>query len=145
MAGSLIVGTADVAAAQQSGQDSQVPRDCVLRKEPNGMIRGGSQPQGCVLVQGVEVTGQQAPTTAAVACEERIVYTPNARKVVLTNCARLSGGRLVIPTVPPSEEAAEERHFGPLQRHFGAIQNSFGPLQHNFGSDAKPKSGSKGP
>jgi len=166
LAGSLMVGTVHVAAAQQRGQDSQGQRDCVLRKEPNGMIRGDSQPQGCVLVRGEEGTGQQTPATAGIACEERIIYTANARKIVLTNCARSSGGRMVIQTVPPGEEGVGERHFGPLQRHFGAIQSSFGPLERhfgplerhfgplerrfgplerNFGSSSQPKSGGKGP
>lgn len=133
LAGSLLVGTAQVAGAQQPAQNSGGRRDCVLRKEPNGLIRGASQPKGCVLVQEEEVTRQQAQAWPAIVCGDRIIRTPNGRRTVLTNCARVSGGRTVTPTVPPSEGAVEERHFGPLQRHFGAIQSKFGPLERNFG------------
>ncbi len=159
LAGSLIAGTAQVAGAQQRAQNSRGQRDCVLRKEPNGLIRGGSQPKGCVLVLEEDVARQQVSTTPAIVCEETIVRTPNVRKTVLANCVRLSDGRIVIPTVPPTEDAVGERHFGPLQRHFGAIQSNFGslerhfgplerhfgPLQRNFGSSSQSKSGGKRP
>jgi hypothetical protein len=155
----LTAGTAQIAGAQQQAQNQQGQRDCVLRKEPNGLIRGRNQPKGCVLVQEKEVTSQQAPTGPAIVCGERIIYTPNPTRTVLANCARLSGGRMVIPTVPPSEEVVEERHFGPLFRHFGPIQSNFGPLERhfgplerhfgplerNFGSSSQKKSGGKRP
>jgi hypothetical protein len=159
LAGSLIAGTAQVASAQQQAQNSQGQRDCVLRKETNGLIRGRSQPKGCVLVREEDVVRQQAPTRPAVACEERIIRTGNVTRTVLVNCPRLVGGRTVIPTVAPAEEVVEERHFGPLERHFGPIQTifgplerhfgplerHFGPLQRNFGSSSQPKSGGKSP
>ncbi|UCC82435.1 MAG: hypothetical protein JSW46_15850 [Gemmatimonadota bacterium] len=159
LAGLLIAGTARVASAQQTAQSSQGQRECVLRKDANGLIRGRSQPKGCVLVLEEDVTSQQALARPAIAREERIIHTPTATRTVLVNCARLSGGRMVIPTVPPSEKVVEARHFGPLFRHFGPIQSSFGPLerhfgllerhfgplQRNFGSSSRPKSGGKRP
>lgn len=133
LAGSLIAGTPQLSSAQQRTQNAGAQRNCVLRKEPGGLIRGGAQPKGCVIIVEQEVTRQQQRTSPAITCEERIIHTPNASRVVLVNCARLSGGRMVIPTVPPSKEGFEERHFGPLLRHFGPIQSEFGPLERNFG------------
>jgi hypothetical protein len=153
LAASLIAATVQLASAQQTARGSQGQRECVLRKEPNGLIRGASQPKGCVLVTEEDAARQQAPTVPAVACGQRIVYAPTARRIVLTNCARLSGGRMVIPTVPPGEEAVEERHFGPLQRHFGPLERHFGPLERHFGplqrnfgsSSPQSKTGKRGP
>lgn len=133
LAGSLLAATARVAGAQQGTPNTQGQRDCVLRVEPNGVIRGANQPKGCVMVQKQEVSRQQVPTAPGVVCEERIIHTRNSTRTVLVNCARLSDGRMVIPTVPPAEGEVEERHFGPLERHFGPIQSSFGPLERHFG------------
>jgi hypothetical protein len=159
LASLLIAGTARDASAQQRAENQPQQRNCVLRKEPNGLIRGRSQPKGCVLVQGEDVASQQAPTRLAIVCGERIIYTPTPTRTVLVNCARLSGGRMIIATVPPTDEVVEERHFGPLQRHFGPIQSEFGPLERhfgplerhfgplerNFGSSSQTKSGGKRP
>jgi hypothetical protein len=123
------------------------------------MIRGGAQPRGCVLVVADSVRRQQVQGAPGIVCEERIIQTPNVRKIVLANCVRLSDGRMVIPTVPPSEEAGGQQSFGPLQRHFGAIQSHFGPLERHFGplerhfgplerhfgSSSQSKSGGKSP
>ncbi|NIN72352.1 MAG: hypothetical protein GTO46_10640 [Gemmatimonadetes bacterium] len=159
LASMLIAGTARVASAQQRAPNPQGQGDCVLRQEPNGLIRGRSQPKGCVLVQGQDVASQQAATGPAIVCGETIVYTPNPRRMVLANCARLSGGRMVIITAPPTGAVVEERHFGPLQRrfgpiqtkfgplerHFGPLERHFGPLERNFGSSSQSKSGGKHP
>ncbi|MGD2218527.1 MAG: hypothetical protein PVJ64_17345 [Gemmatimonadales bacterium] len=159
LAGSLVAAIAQSADAQQRRQEPPGQRDCVLRKEPNGLIRGRSLPKGCVMVPEEDVTRQQAPTTPAIACQERIVPTPNGMRTVLVNCRRLIAGRLVIPTGPSTDGVVEERHFGPLERHFGPIQSNFGslerhfgplerhfgPLERNFGSSSQSKSGAKPP
>lgn len=132
------VGLAPDALAQQKA------RDCSVRREPNGLIRGDRVPSGCVLQP--EDRQDEAPARKPyISCDPRIFHTPNPKRSVLTNCARLSRGRMIIPSgavisperggFGPVDRHFEplDRHFGPLDRHFGPIQRHFGPLQRHFG------------
>ncbi len=129
---SLLTGSGQLAHAQSGRPGARGPRDCVIRKEPDGLIRGDRIPKGCVLTREEDVQREEEARPAVV-CEETIVHTPNAKKTVLANCAGLSRGRMVISAVPPASGAVGQRHFGPIQRHFGPLQRRFGPVQRHFG------------
>ena len=133
----------------------QPQRDCTVRKEPNGLIRGDRVPSGCVLQS--EDRRDEAPARKPyISCDETIFRTPNPKRSVLTNCVRLSRGRMIIPygAVASADEGAFgplerhfeplDRHFGPLDRHFGPVQRHFGPLQRHFGRTRLEPVGSPG-
>jgi hypothetical protein len=132
-AAALLVSTAGPGQTQTLVSGSTKEKDCTVRREASGLIRGDRIPRGCVLVnEGAEQRGPDWPDPAIV-CEETLFHTPNVKKVAVTNCVRLSGGRMIIPTVPPTGGRIEERHFGPIQTRFGPAQRHFGPIQSRFG------------
>jgi hypothetical protein len=118
------------AVAQQAEQDA-----CVVRKERSGLIRGDRIPAGCVLQNEARKTAPAQDDRPFIVCEETIFHTPLPKKSVLTNCVLLSRGRMLIPTVPPSDGklGPVEREMGPVQRHFGPLDRHFGPTQRHFG------------
>lgn len=118
-------------------------RDCTVRVESSGLVRGDRVPSGCVL--RAETVPRLETSTPYVSCEPRKFYTPNPKTSVLTNCAHLSRGRMIIPTVPAVPPRTDglsfnrnfgslNRPFGSLHRPFGPVQRHFGPFQRNFGS-----------
>lgn len=131
----LWAAQSDTAVAQQAKADR-----CAVRKEPSGLIRGDRIPSGCLLQNEEPPVSREPSDWPAIVCEETIFHTPLPKKSVLTNCVALSRGRMLIPTVPPSngklgpierELGHLQRHFGPLDRHFGPIQRSFGPVDRD--------------
>ena len=115
----------------------QAERDCKVRKEPSGLIRGDRVPSGCVL-ETEPMPRPKITPTPYISCDPRKFYTPNPKTSVLANCARLSRGRMIIPTVPvvppPKGGLSFSRGFGSLEGSFGRTQRNFGPIQRNFGS-----------
>ncbi|UCC73763.1 MAG: hypothetical protein JSV86_04160 [Gemmatimonadota bacterium] len=137
LAAGLLAGTAHIAHAQQNSPKRRGQRDCVVRKEPNGLIRGDRIPKGCVLIQEEDLPRQErrpAPTVG-----------------------QTVGGRHFGPSqghfgplerhFGPSQRhfGPLQRHFGPTQRHFGPLQRHFGPLQRNFGSSSRSRTGNSRP
>lgn len=127
---------ARTAVAQQAEADR-----CVVRKESSGLIRGDRVPAGCVLRNEAAATAPEPGDRPFIVCEEAIFHTPLPKRSVLTNCVLLSRGRMLIPTVPPSDGklGSVERELGPVQRHFGPLERHFGPLQRPFGPVTRDK------
>ena len=120
--------------SELSAQDGA--RDCTAPKGRGGLIRGDQVPAGCVLETEPHAPRYTGTTTPYIDCAPRKFYTPLPKTSVLTNCARLSGGRMIIPTVPiviPYKGGLSfNRSFGAPQSNFGAPQGNFGS-QRNFG------------
>jgi hypothetical protein len=136
----MLLGSALLATQSATAEAQQVEDPCVVRKEPSGLIRGDRVPSGCVLRNEEEPgASREDRDRPAIVCEETIFHTPLPKKSVLTNCVLLSRGRMLIPTVPPSNGklGSVEREFGPVQRHFGPLERHFGPIQRHFGRSAR--------
>jgi len=129
--GLLLSLQGQAAVAQQPEEDR-----CTVRKERSGLIRGDRVPAGCVLQNPASQTAPEQDDRPFIVCEETYFHTPLPKKSVLANCVSLSRGRMLIPTVPPSDGklGPVEREFGPVQRHFGPVDRHFGPIQRHFGS-----------
>jgi hypothetical protein len=144
------------------------PRDCTVRKEPNGLVRGDKIPKGCVLVNEDEPPSpwrsrspqhQRAVWHSCEYFSERFSYTPNVRKSVLANVARMCPQGITGRASVPADSArravgavGSNRNFGPVQRPFGTVQRPFGTvqrpfgrLQRPFGSRAPARAGSRAP
>lgn len=108
----------------------------MVRKERSGLIRGDRVPAGCVLQNEATQTVLERDDRPFIVCEETYFHTPLPKKSVLANCVLLSRGRMLIPTVPPSNGklGPVDREFGPVQRHFGPVDRHFGSMQRHFGS-----------
>lgn len=143
--------------SELSAQDGE--RDCTVPKGNGGLIRGDQVPSGCVLQSEPHVPRYTGTTTPYIDCAPRKFYTPLPKTSVLTNCARLSRGRMIIPTVPvvapykdglsfnrsfgaPQSNFGSQRNFGSPQRNFGSPQRNFGSTQRNFGSRPAVRSSS---
>lgn len=150
---SAILIAAATALSVRPALAQQAPRDCRVRKEPSGLVRGDRLPKGCVLVNEDEPSRWRRPQrrTRAVwhPCEsfsERFFYTPNVKKTVLKNSARLCPqgitGRVPAPASGPGaagRASPPKRVFGPLQRPMGPVQRPFGSFQRTFGSGSRPR------
>ena len=133
----LLASRGQTAVAQQAEGDP-----CVVRKEPSGLIRGDRVPKGCVLRNDESESTGEHTDRPFIVCEETIFHTPLPKKSVLANCVLLSRGRMLIPTVPPSNGklGSVEREMGPVQRHFGPLERHFGPVERHFGQvDRNPQ------
>jgi hypothetical protein len=129
--GPVLLGSLPALASAQEPEANP----CVVRKEPSGLIRGDRVPAGCVLQSEETPPGDERSDWPVIVCEETFFHTPLPKKSVLTNCVALSRGRMLIPTVPPSDGklGSLERHFGPVERHLGPVERHFGPLERHFG------------
>ena len=152
LAATLILLAAATAQAQPQGQSA---RNCNVRQDPTGLIRGDQVPKGCVLPStGGDRYAIQPPrqwSTALGPCEEyseRIDFTPNPKYSTLANAARICKPLLEAsdPANWPGGEEFESfqnefgnapRHFGATQRNFGSSQRHFGSTQRNFGSSQR--------
>jgi hypothetical protein len=135
-------------ALPRSGFTQAAQRDCTIRKEPNGLIRGDRVPSGCLLQ-----SDETAPPDSLsdwpypyIVCNEKFFYTPTVKKSVLANCVALSRGGMIIPTVPfagvyESRDFGSlgpfDRRFGSSERHFGSLERPFGSLERPFGSSQR--------
>jgi hypothetical protein len=122
-------------ASELSAQDGEP--DCTAPKGRGGLIRGDQVPSGRVLQTDQHQPRYTRTTTPYIDCAPRKFYTPLPKTSVLTNCVRLSGGRMIIPTAPivaPYKGGLSfNRSFGATQSNFGRPQSNFGS-QRNFGS-----------
>ena len=145
------VASPDALAQQQREyrqQRNQQSRDCTVQREPSGLIRGDQIPRGCVLPSTggdkyKPPKGHQW-STALGPCEqysERVFHTPNPKRSVLANGARICRPILEAsnPANWPGGEDFESfnNSFGSSQRHFGSGQRNFGSSQRNFGSSRR--------
>ena len=134
LAGALISMAGPEARAQQP------ERDCTVRPEASGLIRGDRIPRGCVLQQegASRYTKPEGHdwTTALGPCEqysERIFHTPNPKRSVLTNAARIC--RPMLEASDPANWSSPDREaFRSFNRHFGSTQRQFGKSRRHFGS-----------
>ena len=129
LAAALLAVQPLVSASELSAQDGEP--DCTAPKGRGGLIRGDQVPSGCVLQTDPHESRYAGTTTPYIDCAPRKFYTPLPKTSVLANCARLSGGRMIIPTVPV---VAPYKGGLSFNRSFGATQSNFGPPQSNFGS-----------
>ncbi len=154
----VAVASSDALAQQQREyrqQRDQQSRDCTVQRERSGLVRGDQIPRGCVLPSTggdkyKPPTGHQW-STALGPCEqysERIFHTPNPKRSVLAN-----GARICRPILEASNPASwpggddfesfnnnfgtSQRHFGSSQRNFGSSRRHFGSSQRSFGSSSK--------
>lgn len=134
-----LLGSLALWASQIDTAVAQEADPCVIRKEPSGLIRGDRIPSGCLLRNEEPPASRERSDWPAIVCEETIFHTPLPKKSVLTNCVALSRGRMLIPTVPPSDGklGPVERDLGTVQRHFGPLDRHFGPIQRSFGPGAR--------
>jgi hypothetical protein len=131
-----VLGLGLLSSLVQTAVTQQAEKDrCVVRKETSGLIRGDRVPAGCVLQHEEAQPAREDSDRPFIVCEETIFHTPLPKKSVLTNCVLLSRGRMLIPTVPPSDGklGPVEREFGSVERHFGPVERHFGPVQRDFG------------
>jgi hypothetical protein len=159
VAASLLVFSGREATAQRQRegyrQRSEQEINCNVQREPSGMVRGDRIPRGCVLPStgGSRYDRPQGHqwTTALGPCEqysERIFHTPNPKRSVLTNAARIC--RPILEASDPanwpggddfesfnSNFGSDERHFGSTDRHFGSSQSNFGSSRRHFGSSQR--------
>lgn len=147
----LIFGASEVV-----GQEPR--RDCVVPKEPNGLVRGDRIPKGCVLINEDEPsTRWRSPKRwRAVwhSCEyfsERFFFTPTVKKSVLKNSARLCPQGITGRTVGSADArpssrgfGSRQRNFGPVERPFGRIDRPFGTVRRSFGSQSSVTSAEAG-
>jgi hypothetical protein len=145
LAAALLVLQPLQSGSELSAQDGE--RDCKAPKGRGGLIRGDQVPSGCVLEAEPHAPRYTGRTTPYIDCAPRKFYTPLPKTSVLTNCARLSRGRMIIPTVPivaPYKGGVSfNRSFGAPQSNFGSPQSNFGSLQRNFGRPAVRSSSGK--
>jgi hypothetical protein len=132
-----IILAAPLLAAPASAQQQQ--RDCVVKKEASGLVRGDRVPRGCVLVDEdapqrprYQATPWRTGLGPCEAYSERIDYTPNVKKSALTNMARTC--RPALQAAEAGAAASRSGNFGSPQRNFGSGQRNFGSGQRNFGS-----------
>ncbi len=143
----LMLLLASEGRAQERGRQ-QDQKDCTVKREASGMIRGDQIPRGCVLPSAggerYKVTQPRQWSTALGPCEaysERIDYAPGPKYSVLMNGARICRPILEAsdPAKWPGGEGFESfnTEFGDSQRNFGSSRRHFGSTQRNFGSSRR--------
>lgn len=128
------VGVLDLATARAQSR-SAPGGECVLRRGPNGMIRGDRVPSGCVLrPEGRERVGDEEGASG-IFVGTAVVFVP----VLVSPHIFLPDPPFVgVPPGPGAVGAAEglprirSRPFGPLERPFGPVTQPFRPTNRDF-------------
>lgn len=136
LAGALLF--APPAYGQVREREPEPPaRDCTLRYEPGGMIRGDRIPSGCALRAGHphhDPLRMHGYRKRHVITAGTIFFSPRPTILLLEHPVGFGridrdgrAGRAVLPP-PRTVPTRRASHFGPLFRHFGPLFRHFGPV-----------------
>lgn len=127
-----------------SGAEAQQRRDCTLRPEPGGMIRGDRVPNGCVLTsedRPPRTTDHLRGATVIVLPDIPLFFTPGETFVVLETGLRTRATGRLRKAGPGATRRLPASRF--RERKFGPLLRNFGPLPRNFGRSGSPGSGGR--